>query len=97
MKKLRSSYKLVGINLGDLCKALLVIIAITTTAHYVWGPERTTYLWLIGLTTWIFLHIKQSMSTHERLNEMDQRDMDFHDHVDKKMERLDKEIENLKP
>lgn len=87
---------LAGTSFSEVGVFLLVIVAIATASHYVWGESTTTYLWLLAVSLWAFLHIRKSKTTWDRFDEVDQRDLDFKDEFDRKYNRLSTELEEVR-
>lgn len=82
--------KLVGTTVIEVCLFCLTILGIVSLLTYLWSSSGVILLWLFFLTLWAFLHIKKSVLTQERFDEIDQRDMDFKDECDRYFAKLSK-------
>ena len=73
----------------------LVIVVVSTLGsigllHFLFGKEAYTYMWLLFLTLWIYFHTKKDRKIWDRFGEIDERDMEFHDDCEKRIEKLEK-------
>jgi hypothetical protein len=74
---------------------ILVFVALVFS-HFVFGNVFTIYLWLLGLSLWMLFHVRHKSSIHERLDEIDMRDMEYHDYYEKKVLEIGEEVQELK-
>lgn len=95
MKDLFKFPVLAGTRLSEVAIFLLVMAAVISASHFLWGQSTTIYLCLLTIYVWIFLHVKKSKTTWERFDEIDQRDMDFKDEFDKKYEKLSSDLKDF--
>lgn len=79
----------------------LIIASLTTAAlfvlgSYLWPGLVFVYIWLFLLSMWAVLHVKKSAETWRRFDEIDQRESDYAEEVDKRFDQLQKELKALK-
>jgi fatty acid desaturase len=94
--------KLLGTSLTEVLLFCFVLLAVISFLTWIWKSSVMQFVWLFGLTLWVFLHIKKSHFTHQRFREIDERDLDFKDECDShrknlyaKIEHLEKKVEEL--
>ena len=75
-------------TIRDLSMFLLVVVAFGTASYLVFGSDTTIIAWLLILTAWLYLRQKQDAFTWQRFDDIDQRDIDYKDDVDRRIEQL---------
>ena len=73
----------------------LLVGLLLLAGNYFWPQSNFTLAWLFVLTMWALLHSKKSSTTWDRFDEIDERDLDFHNTIDKQLESFDERIKLL--
>jgi len=60
-----------------------------------WPAENIIVCWLFSITIWAFLHVRKSSTTWSRFDEIDERDLDFHNSIDQQLESIQSRISKL--
>ena len=84
-----------AISLKEFSFFLLVTAVVLGLGYEVWGPFLTLYLWLLVLSCWAFLHVKKSKKTQQRFRDIDARDIDYKEYIDKKFLELNLKLEHF--
>lgn len=83
-------------TLREVLLLTLVVSILVLASHMIWGRAITTYIWLFGLSVWLLFHIRKERAIHERMDEIDLRDMEYHDYYERKVQELQDELREIK-
>lgn len=81
-----------GVTLKQILLFITAIVLVASTSSLIWGKLTTLFLWLLILTINLYLRNKKDRLIQERFDEIDQRDMDFHEECDAHFEQLNNVI-----
>ena len=82
--------KLVGVTLLELCAVSLVLLGVLSACYYLFGADTSSNMIDFVVLVWLFLAGRKHAVTSSRLNENDERDQDFRDECDRRLEKLEK-------
>lgn len=74
----------------------LTVVVLFVLGSYLWPGLTFVYIWLFLLSMWAILHVKKSSSTWLRFDEIDQRETDYAEEVDRRFDQLHKEVKALR-
>lgn len=60
-----------------------------------WSSIFFIFFWLSLVSTWIYLHIKKSKHTWQRFDDIDERDIEFKDEFELRIEKLEQRMAEL--
>lgn len=93
--KLIKQFQQTKISLKESIPTALCTLIVAIVIYNIWSFNTLLITWLLGLTSWAYIHIKKSNYTWQRFDDIDERDVEFRDEFEVRIEALEKQITEL--
>ena len=87
-------FRFVGVTLIEICLFVLATTGVIAACHYIFGPELVSTLVDIVILLWLFLISRRVSVSWSRFNDIDEREADFRDEMERRYERIEKNLDN---
>lgn len=79
-------------EVGIISSAVLIAGLVISN---VWSVPVFALFWLTLVSCWIYLHIKKSKYTWQRFDDIDERDIEYKDEFELRVEKLEQRVSEL--
>lgn len=93
--KLIKQFQQTKLSLKESIPAILLTLTLAIIIYNIWSFNTLLVAWLFGLTSWAYIHIKKSSYTWQRFDDIDERDVEFRDEFEVRIEALEKQVTEL--
>ena len=83
------------LSLKEMMVTIAMCCLVAVVTYHTWSFTTLTIVWLVSLTSWAYLHIKKSKHTWQRFDDIDERDIEFRDEFEVRIEVLEKQVIDL--